>query len=141
MGGPGKPKLAWEISSELLQQLREVKVVEPLEAKQLGNAFLSAALSSKHGGKKECCYEKVADGVWSCCDGTFVTTNVASLTNLFRLAESAPKGGNDETRLPEKLQALLESVHRSGSFKPLARDDPRMLFIPWEKMKQRAGGL
>lgn len=142
--GPDQERLAWEINADVVKDLGQLDALEPLDARILGNALLTAALREKDGGdKKKCCYEKVADGVWSCCDGTFVTTGARSLGKLFDLAGKSPEKDNGEKDLSEKFRPFLIRFNRGDAFKSLGLDDPKMHSIPWEKMEssRRADGL
>jgi hypothetical protein len=134
IGGPDKPKQAWEVNAALLEEFGKIRQIEPLEAKLLGDTFLSTALRKRPEDKKDCCYEKVADGVWSCCDGTFVYTKAPGLGALFNVAVKGPQLRESEKQLPERFQALVEMIKKPDAFAPLKIDDPRLKFIPWEKM-------
>ena len=133
---PGQRKLAWAVNVELIKDLGRLEGAEPLDARILGNAFLAAAHGKKGGGKKkECCYEKVAEGVWTSCDGTFVRTIAQNLEKLFDLAGKAPKDAADPTRLSKQFQHFLTRFNQADAFVPLQSEDRRMIQIPWESMK------
>ena len=134
ISGPDKPKQAWEVNAALLEELGKLGQIEPLEAKLLGNTFLSAALRKRPEDKEHCCYEKVADGVWSCCDGTFVYTKAPNVSALFSVAGKGTQLRESEKQLPERFQALVEMIKRPDAFAPLKIDDPSLKLIPWEKM-------
>src|ERR1700686_4903287 len=115
-------RFAWKISPEVLAELRSIESIRPKEAKELGEAFLSAALTKRQGDKKECCYKKVADGVWSCCDGRFVTTTAPSLMKVFQLSQEAPAIIAGEP-LSGNLEGLLRKLKNSNSFTPIRIGD------------------
>jgi hypothetical protein len=133
--GADQEKLAWEVDAGLLQALGQLDDIDPLDAKILSNALVSAVLRGNKGDKKKCCYEKVADGIWSCCDGTFVTTGAKSIGKLFDLARKSSEKNNGPEDLSEKFRPFLRRFDDPNVFKSLRGDDPQVRDIPWERMK------
>lgn len=133
--GPDQQRLAWEVDANLLKELGQLDDLESPDASILSNALISAALGGDKDNKKKCCFEKVADGIWSCCDGTFVTTGAKSVATLFDLAAKSSEKSNDPADLSKKFRPFLDRFNDTGVFKSLGRDDPQMRDIPWEQMK------
>ena len=112
---------AWRIDPKLLKLVADLDVKKAEQAKQVSDLLLYAV--AKKGGNKECCYKKVADNVWSCCDGTFVTTTAATLKQIFQLAEGAR--GTPKSPPDPKLTPLMNALQKPTSFMAVKPDESK----------------
>jgi hypothetical protein len=133
-------QLVWEVQTRILAALtRELPKLSPSETVLIANVILlTAPKPSNTSPPKDCCYKKIGDNIWSCCDGTYVSTGAPSLYWIFDksgpLIGERPKPAPENTARREVME-ILGLIRSDGTFKPLTQDDPRFKLVPWDKMK------
>jgi|SRR5688572_1917174 len=131
---PGTFRALFRISPELLRDLSKLEGVEPPEARYLSDLLLASATRSSGSAKKDCCYKKVADGIWSCCDGTFVTSTAPSVRALMQRSFEAPAVNPAAAR--DKYFRIVQLVESPRAMVAVKPTDPLFSAFAWDKLEK-----
>lgn len=138
----GQDRLLWEVQPELIALMaRHVPSLSSPDARLVGNVLLKSISESPKPAedKKECCYKKIGENIWSCCNGTYVSTGAPQVKQLFSRAE--PQRGQlanaaSETGVNPEVATLLVALRKGNALKRIRQDDGRFDAVQWSRMKE-----